>query len=395
MELILVSSGLGSPPDAPVGGVEAHTYDLATHIGERMGRTHYVEHFGESIRLNGVCVHDVGRKTNAFNTSGFIGQSYALASVAARVLRSTEDAVTESKDNVVLHVHETRGNLPTHLLRKRFPSVPLVLTVHGPAPWGATYDNPSESLVRKFSYKVLDISAFRKASRIIAVTDTIRAHLREVGIPDDITCTIRNPIDLDYFSPAKRVDDEAFSQLFAHRGVEPGFILSVGKLTARKRPMHLLEMFSRSKSSRQLVYVGTGEESNALISRTRALGLTQRVIFAGSLPRTLLPYIFASASTFVTASGAEGFPIAVSEAMASGVGVVAPESDQLREVVDEKNGILFDPNDDSALISALRVIDDDVLVRGWKGESRERAERFFAWKSALSKYEDVYRSLAS
>jgi glycosyltransferase involved in cell wall biosynthesis len=74
----------------------------------------------------------------------------------------------------------------------------------------------------------------------------------------------------------------------------------------------------------------------------------------------------------------EGVPVALIEAMAAGVTVVATDSGSVRELVDGTNGVLVPESDANALAAALeRVAADPALREQLRAAGRARVEREF------------------
>ncbi len=130
-----------------------------------------------------------------------------------------------------------------------------------------------------------------------------------------------------------------------------------------------------------------------LVVATRELGAPLRLVsdarrlggpgvLAGPLPPARVPEVLARAGLFALAcrvapdGDRDGLPVAVLEAMAAGLPVVATAVAGLPEVVDDRTGWLVPPGDRRALTTALRAAlgsPDERLARGSAG--RERLER--------------------
>jgi glycosyltransferase involved in cell wall biosynthesis len=106
-----------------------------------------------------------------------------------------------------------------------------------------------------------------------------------------------------------------------------------------------------------------------LEARTEAHGLRRQIEFVGNRTHDALPAALARAAVFVlpcreAASGErDGLPVAMTEAMAVGVPVVATGVSGIPEVVqDGESGLLVPPDDPDALADAIdRVLADDAL----------------------------------
>jgi len=162
---------------------------------------------------------------------------------------------------------------------------------------------------------------------------------------------VQNGADLD------RVD-----RAVAARPVTPpreGFtVVSVGRLERVKDPMTMLDAFRRSLGDdvgSRMAFVGTGELANAVEARAGELGLDDRVVLTGLLPRDEVFVRFADADLFVSTSLGEGLPVAVLEAMAAGCPVILSDIPPHRELAEEADFIpLVIPGDVEGFAAEIR-----------------------------------------
>lgn len=119
------------------------------------------------------------------------------------------------------------------------------------------------------------------------------------------------------------------------------------------------------------------EEPHAVADRFLAAGLGGSLV--GPRPPEELPALLAEADVFVLPSHSEGQPIAVLEAMASGLAIVATRVGAVPDVIrDGVDGLLVAPRDVDGLARALRAVVEDPELRrrlGWS--ARRRAIRRF------------------
>jgi glycosyltransferase involved in cell wall biosynthesis len=94
---------------------------------------------------------------------------------------------------------------------------------------------------------------------------------------------------------------------------------------------------------------------------------------------------------FVTASRYEGWPIAVAEAMASGVPVVGFDIPGLRELVRPgTDGLLVAPGDVAALGRAVAaLLSNRTLAAGLGASARERAMGWLTWQECGERFADT------
>ncbi len=176
-----------------------------------------------------------------------------------------------------------------------------------------------------------------------------------------------------------------------------GFVrlLHLGEISRRKGIEDLLHAAARLKPEGvefHLDFVGGGELDWAadLIHR---LGLTRNVTLHGpKRGKEKLPFL-RKADIFVLFSFAEGMPIAVIEAMAAGLPVVAAASGALPEIIEHgKQGFLFAPGDRIQAVRCLRELVIDSNKRREMGrQNAEYARARFDIERCAAEIEKVYR----
>jgi len=102
------------------------------------------------------------------------------------------------------------------------------------------------------------------------------------------------------------------------------------------------------------------------------------------------------ADLFVLPSRREGLPMAILEAMASGVPIVATRVGGVPEIIEDgEDGVLVPPEDPGALAAALGGLLDHPDRRAAMGiAARRKAEREFSLADAVDRYSEIYREIA-
>lgn len=174
-------------------------------------------------------------------------------------------------------------------------------------------------------------------------------------------------------------------------------VLYAGRLRTRKGVAVLLEAFARLRGEQPgatLVLAGDGEQRSALETQARALGLGDAVRFAGAQPRGAMAGWYAAADVFCLPSLYEGFPLAILEAMAAGLPVVATAVAGIPEAVEDGvTGRLVPPEDAAALARALaELAADPTAARRMGAAGRRRVEEEFAIPRIAAAYLELWEN---
>ncbi len=139
---------------------------------------------------------------------------------------------------------------------------------------------------------------------------------------------------------------------------------------------------------------GDGETRAAMETLAKELSLdAKRVRFLGF--RGDVPDLLGAADVFALPSRDEGLPLAVLEAMAQGLPVVATPVGGVPELVREgQDGLLVPVEDHAALAAAITRLAADAALRSEMGKSgRARALGEFSFDRMTDRYDELYRSL--
>jgi glycosyltransferase involved in cell wall biosynthesis len=261
-------------------------------------------------------------------------------------------------------------------------------------------------------------SRLKKVDEVITVCDYITSKIPETFPQLKGRCrTVHNGVDLDEFD-VKRGDR-------AKKGSRVKRLLFVGRVSPEKGIHVLLDAFENVVESYpdvELKIVGPIERApaefivalsdDAMTSNLSSFyGKTdyvdqlksrlstaagERVRFTGTIPHSQLQEHLEQADCFLHPSvWGEPFPLAVLEALAAGVPVVASRIGGLPESIEDGiSGLLVTPDNSGELADAiLRLVQDEELQRSMSQAARERAEDAFSWNRVrddlLSIYEDI------
>ncbi len=204
----------------------------------------------------------------------------------------------------------------------------------------------------------------------------------------------------EQFLPARRVVIRGGVEVGKYSQAVPGLtgplrMVHVGALAPRKGQEYVIEAMALLREAgvqTTLTLVGAGSDEAMLRKKVTDARLSGVVTFAGaqSDPRSFLT----DADLFVFPSRQEGFAVALLEAMASGLAVVATSVGGNPEaLVDGKGGRLVPPEDPPALAAAIAELARDRSKLAEMGRfNRERADHEFSLEASAGQLADWYRN---
>jgi glycosyltransferase involved in cell wall biosynthesis len=315
--------------------------------------------FETELENGGVPVKHLGKR------SGLDPRMWPRLAAALRLFRP---------DIVHTHSYVMRYVLPAWGLARRGT---IVHTVH----------NLAEREVEPIG-RAIHRAAFRAGALAVAISGEVaRSFQRMYGFAP--AATIPNGADtLHGFRPEAR-------EVWRRRhGFGPGdFLLaSVARFEPQKNPLGLIEAFARvlrEEPGAYLAMAGEGSLLEASRSLAARLGVAGRIRFCGLCPD--VPELLSACDLFALASDWEGSSVAVIEAMAARLPVVATAVGGVPELVDDGvTGVLTPAGDVAALAGALIALARDPARRRQFGEAAARRAVQFDASAMAQRYAALF-----
>jgi len=318
-------------------GAERTLLELATFLRDQGWDSRIVVLEGNGAGEMTRRAADNGIACQAFVTSGRLG----LLPMLRRL-----KAMLSQESRAVIHSH---GYKPDILL--------AALGVPRRLPCLATCHSWYSTTVKLKALEYVDKWAVRRFDHVVAVSDEIYRDLRASGMPDARVSRINNAISIP-------VLDTDRNKIRAEWNVAPDekLVVQIGRLAKSKRNALLLKAVAALPGdiAVRVVFVGDGEEREALGAYARELKIDGRVIFAGY--RRNAPAIMAAADVLAITSNQEGLPIVILEAMAVGCPIIATAVGAIPQVLNGESAWIIPVDDDAGLMQALREALSDTSV---------------------------------
>lgn len=140
---------------------------------------------------------------------------------------------------------------------------------------------------------------------------------------------------------------------------------------------------------------GDGKLRGELEQLTRDLGVEQYVTFFGTIPNKEVPQALQNFDIFVNCSLRESFGVAIVEAMACKLPIVATDTEGFREVVvDGETGYVLKDREPETMAAAFRTLLDNPELRREMGENgRKRVLEEYDWERNVDVMEKLFESV--
>ncbi|MCM2269693.1 MAG: glycosyltransferase, partial [Thermoanaerobaculia bacterium] len=276
------------------------------------------------------------------------------------------------------------GLLP--FLRASCPGVAFVDYCHNEEPQWKEGGYPALSLAARESLD-LRLVASRHLAAWMAERGADRARLETVTVNVDTAFWRADP--------ERRAATRRELEIDADLPV----ILFAGRLVAQKQPRVLARTLRRlARDERRFVALvaGGGPQAKALRRQLEAPELRGRVRLLGEVSTERMRGLMSASDLFFLPSKWEGISLAVYEAMAAGLAVVAADVGGQRELVTPESGVLVEPADEATEAETYarelaRLLADPEARRRLGEAARTRVEREFGVERMGARLDDLLR----
>ncbi len=277
----------------------------------------------------------------------------------------------------VLHTHLWGANLWGRLAA-RLAGVPTVITTeHNVDTW------------KRWYHFAIDRVLVGGTTQLVAVSQQVRQFYESRGVGRGRWQVIYNGVDTSAASVRRR------SGAYDTLGIKPGdrVVGLIGRLVPAKAPQVFLDAVAQAAQqvpTLKALIIGDGPLRQDVEAQVRRLGLAERVLLTGT--RTDIRELLAGMDAVVFSSEREGLSMAMLEAMAAGVPVVATRVGGTPELIESGvNGLLVSPSSPQELAEGLAaLLRDPERSTAISRAARKRIEERFALSAMVQAHEALY-----
>jgi glycosyltransferase involved in cell wall biosynthesis len=294
------------------------------------------------------------------------------------------DIYNKIKENniEIIHSHLIQSNLLARIIGRIAGVRSIINSEHNTSNWKS--NNFILFNIYKYTLRYVDI--------IHCISNSVKEHmLRVINDRSDKIRLIYNGVEVEKFK-SKQVGVKKTLSL------EKSFpiIGSISRFDKRKGIEYLIKATKLLKTKYvnvKLVLIGDGEEKRMLLNLIKKLEIEEQVLIIG---KTIEVEKYLSVfDVFVLPSLQEGLSIAIIEAMASRIPVVASNVDGIPEVISHNHdGILVNPKDETEIFQAVtNLLEDEKLKDALVNNAYGKVVSKFNIKKIVREFELLYVEL--
>lgn len=239
------------------------------------------------------------------------------------------------------------------------------------------------------------MNSFLSTKLVVVSKQVYKSALATERINSSKICIIPNGIDVHEY---KSIGPEKRDALRRKLAVPPMALVAlvIGRLVPVKGHTILLHAVATMPPLRRTIkylLVGTGELLGALEADVSELGIGDQVRFLGT--RDDVKELLQAADLFIHPSLQEGLPVALLEAMATGLPIIASRVGAAEDLIEnKKSGLLVPPGDTCALANSIEVLVSNKRMRRTLGAAaRKRAVELYSLDRMCLAYQELMMDL--
>jgi glycosyltransferase involved in cell wall biosynthesis len=384
----------GLPNRGPGGGPIRLTVvlDLTGVGGVEMLLLNLFRHFDPAVvRPRLVCLREAGPLADDFRAAGFEVETLDRAGrFDLRTLPRLVASLRADRTDAVLVPHHHQASLALGRLAAMIARVPVnIVAAHG-----MDLTSVGSRVLPRWAVRTLGVS-----DALVLLTESQGEYLRsQEGVGHHVWESVREVVIPNGIVVPESPGLAERARARAELGVTADDVVVgvVGRLHPSKAHHVLFEAVARclpDVPSLRLVVIGDGELGPRLHRSAEQLGIGHRTTFLGT--RSDVPVLLPGLDVSCLSSEWEAVPIALIEAMAVGVPIVATNCGAVRDIVsDGEQGYLVPVGDVDRFADRLRLLAGDPDLRARLGKAaRIRAEREFDIERTARAYEELLTEL--
>ena len=374
-------------PPRVVGGISRVVHDLSKMLikdGHEVTVVTYKEEDAPDFEDDkGVKVYRVGNYM--IHPNNFIDW---IMQLNFNLIAKANEIIAKEGNFDVIHAHDWLVAYAAKTLKNSY-NIPIVATIH------ATEAGRNSGIHDETQRYINDTEWMLtyEASEVIVNSNYMKSELQRLfGLPYDKINVIPNGVNMNLYNGIER--DYNFRRRYAMDNEK--IILFMGRLVYEKGIQYLISAMPKILNGYhdvKLVICGKGGMIDELKAQVDALGISQKVYFAGYMKGKDVQKMYKAADIAVFPSTYEPFGIVALEAMLSEIPIVVSDIGGLNEIVDHRvNGMkTYCGNPNSIADSILELLFDHKLCAEITKKAKNKVRNEYNWSKISQDTHFVYQ----
>ncbi len=263
------------------------------------------------------------------------------------------------------------------LFLKIFHTTPYVITEH----WSRFL--PHKKSFKNYLHKLLTKIVVNQSSSIMVVSEILKDGMLEAGLRHNNYFRINNVVD-DFFFLKYETSFTSVKKMLHISCFDEQAKNTIGILKA-------IHKLSSKRADFQLVIAGNGKDFRQVTTFAQSLNINKNLIlFTGEKTPEEIAELLLESCCLVQFSNYETAGVTIAEALASGKPVISSKVGIAPEYINETNGILVEPNDETELVTALNSMLDKYQSYN-NAEIQKNALNLFSFNNVGKEIFEIYR----
>ncbi len=283
-----------------------------------------------------------------------------------------------SKEADIVHIHDVFYITSfVAAVSARLRGKTIVLTQHVAM---IAHPNPLVVALERLVYATTGRIIFWFSNTVIYYNERVKEFIISNGVSPHKFLVLKNGVDRNLFHPVSLAEKKV---LRAKHG-----------LNQQKNVLLFVGRFVPKKGFDKILSIQNPEYTIVCAGGKKPEGVFPHAVFMGETDQKTLAELYQLADVFILPSECEGFPLAIQEAMSSGLPIITTRDNGYREYYFDENRICFiDARDEYTLRTEVeKIFNNRDLLRSMSQYSEEYAEKYFSWSFAVSQLEIIYDS---
>ncbi len=295
----------------------------------------------------------------------------------------------------VIHSHQFFGTGIEAMLAAKFLKIPFVGTNHTVITEYVRYAPIKAKWLETLSQKYVNWY-YGRCDFISAPSQSVIDEMESFGFKVK-SKVISNPIDADAFNNFIDSTDMERKKLKQKFGVNDKTIIYAGRFAPEKNIDVIIKAVALVKKDIpdiNLAMAGHGVLLEEIRKMAGELGIAENVKFLGTLDKFELADLYRASEIFPITSKSETQSMTLIQAMACGLPVIGVRARALPEYINDRNGILIEPDDHVSLARNIVELMSDRKKAELLGRGGIESVREFSPEKIGKKWEKLYSEVA-